>query len=87
MKLPAQVVAIAGKSEELKAKLEKLAKRAHATGGGVRIYPIGYTRQMDEYMAAADILLSKPGVDHQRGDGPRPADVRGQSDTGAGGAE
>ncbi len=60
MKLPAQVVAIAGKSEELKAKLEKLAKKAPADAA-VKIYPIGFTRQMDEYMAAADLLISKPG--------------------------
>jgi processive 1,2-diacylglycerol beta-glucosyltransferase len=55
----AQVVAIAGRSEELKAKLERLAKKSH--GDGVRLFPIGFTRQMDEYMAAADILISKPG--------------------------
>ena len=63
MKLPAQVVAIAGKSEELKAKLERLAKRAQGGGGNasVRIHAIGFTRQMDDYMAAADLLISKPG--------------------------
>jgi processive 1,2-diacylglycerol beta-glucosyltransferase len=56
----AQVVAIAGRSEELKAKLDRLAKKAHADGT-VRVHPIGFTKQMDEYMAAADILISKPG--------------------------
>jgi len=60
MKLPAQVVAIAGKSEELKAKLEKIAKKA-PEGCVVKIHPIGFTRQMDEYMAAADLHISKPG--------------------------
>ena len=49
-----QVVAIAGKSEELKGKLEKIARRAAATHTHVKIHPIGFTRQMDEYMAAAD---------------------------------
>jgi processive 1,2-diacylglycerol beta-glucosyltransferase len=60
MKLPAQVVAIAGKSEELKTKLEKIAKKA-PTDAAVKIFPIGFTKQMDEYMAAADLLISKPG--------------------------
>jgi processive 1,2-diacylglycerol beta-glucosyltransferase len=60
MRAPAQVAAIAGKSEELKAKLEKLAKKAPADAP-VKIHPIGFTRQMDEYMAAADLLISKPG--------------------------
>ncbi len=60
MKYPAQIVAIAGKSEELKAKLDKVAKKVPADAL-VRLFPIGYTKQMDEYMAAADILLSKPG--------------------------
>ena len=60
MKSPAQVVAIAGKSEELKARLEKIARKAPA-GAPVRIFPIGFTRQMDDYMAAADLLISKPG--------------------------
>ncbi len=60
MKTPAQVVAIAGKSEELKVKLEKLAKKA-PPDAAVKIHPIGFTRQMDDYMAAADLLISKPG--------------------------
>jgi len=59
LKTPSQVVAIAGKSEDLKKKLEKLA--AKNTTGPVKIHPIGFTKQMDEYMAAADILISKPG--------------------------
>src|SRR4051812_17755348 len=48
MKLPAQVVAIAGKSEELKAKLEKLAKKA-PHDCPVKIHAIGFTKQMDDY--------------------------------------
>ncbi len=61
MRVPAQVVAIAGRSEELAAKLEKIAKRAMAHHAHVKIYPVGFTRQMDDYMAAADLLISKPG--------------------------
>jgi processive 1,2-diacylglycerol beta-glucosyltransferase len=56
----AQVVAIAGRSEELKAKLERLAKKT-PHDAPVRVHPIGFTKQMDEYMAASDILISKPG--------------------------
>ncbi len=58
LKEPAQIVAIAGKSAELKGKLDELAR--HHTGK-VSLHPVGFTTQMDEYMAAADILLSKPG--------------------------
>lgn len=59
MRVPAQVIAIAGKSESLKTKLDTLAKES-ATGT-VKLIPIGFTKQMDLFMAAADILLSKPG--------------------------
>jgi processive 1,2-diacylglycerol beta-glucosyltransferase len=58
LKHPAQIVAIAGKSSPLKGKLDELA--AHHRGK-VSLHPVGFTTQMDEYMAAADILLSKPG--------------------------
>jgi processive 1,2-diacylglycerol beta-glucosyltransferase len=60
MKIPAQVVAIAGKSEELKGKLDRLAKKTPGDAK-VSIHAVGFTKQMDEYMAAADILISKPG--------------------------
>jgi processive 1,2-diacylglycerol beta-glucosyltransferase len=56
----AQVVAIAGKSADLRAKLEKLAAGV-PKGSPVKVHAIGFTTQMDEYMAAADILISKPG--------------------------
>lgn len=58
LKIPSQVVAIAGKSEELKTRLDSLASRVQ---GPVALHPVGFTRQMDEYMAAADVLISKPG--------------------------
>lgn len=55
---PLQVLAMCGKNEELKRRLE-------ATAGGLssqlKLLPIGYTNQMDEFMSAADILLGKPG--------------------------
>lgn len=60
LEAPVQVVAIAGKSEELKAKLDRMAKKIPATAA-VKLHPVGFTKQMDEFMAAADILISKPG--------------------------
>jgi processive 1,2-diacylglycerol beta-glucosyltransferase len=60
MKHPAQVVAVCGRNEELKTRLTKQAGQMPADSK-VDINVIGFTREMDEYMAAADILLGKPG--------------------------
>jgi processive 1,2-diacylglycerol beta-glucosyltransferase len=57
---PAQVVALCGRNEELRRRVERLAARI-ATPGQVAIKAIGHTREMDEYMSASDILLGKPG--------------------------
>jgi processive 1,2-diacylglycerol beta-glucosyltransferase len=57
---PAQVVAICGRNEELKARLEGEAA-ALAPGSRVGLKVIGYTSAMDEYMAAADLVVGKPG--------------------------
>ncbi len=48
-----QVVVIAGRSEELKATLDSL--------NHPKLVPVGFTSRMDEYMAAADLLVGKPG--------------------------
>jgi processive 1,2-diacylglycerol beta-glucosyltransferase len=56
----AQAVVICGRNEELKVRLESLAANLPA-GAPVSIKPIGYTTEMDEYMAASDLLLGKPG--------------------------
>lgn len=62
MKMPVQIVAIAGKSEQLKAQLQQIADSlATNPTNRHRLVVIGFTKQMDEYMAAADILISKPG--------------------------
>jgi processive 1,2-diacylglycerol beta-glucosyltransferase len=55
-----QVIAICGRNAQLKARMEDLAK-AVATSSRLRIHPIGYTTDMDEYMAASDLVLGKPG--------------------------
>ena len=56
----AQIVAVCGKSEELKQKLEQIAGRIPA-GSRVTVQVTGYTTAMDEYMAAADIMVGKTG--------------------------
>ncbi|HEX8137581.1 MAG TPA: glycosyltransferase [Pyrinomonadaceae bacterium] len=57
---PAQVIALCGRNEELKSRIETLA-HAMKSGAKVRVKPIGFTTEMDEYMSASDILLGKPG--------------------------
>jgi processive 1,2-diacylglycerol beta-glucosyltransferase len=60
LETPAQIVAICGRNEELKTKLEKLA-REKLNNERVTFKPIGFTREMDEYMSAADLIVGKPG--------------------------
>ena len=57
---PAQIVAICGHNEELKARLEHLAAGL-APRSRVALKIVGYTTEMDEYMAAADLVVGKPG--------------------------
>jgi len=59
---PWQIVAIAGKSELLKKRLDALSKGAGKTPSGqTRLIPVGFTSEMDQYMAAADLLIGKAG--------------------------
>ncbi len=57
---PAQVVAICGRNQELKARLDTLVANRSAASQ-VTIHPLGFTDSMDEYMAASDLLLGKAG--------------------------
>ena len=57
MNTPVQILVMCGKNEELRAKLAKES----AVDGGARIIPVGYTRDMDEYMSASDLIVGKPG--------------------------
>ena len=62
LKRPWQIVAIAGKSEQVKKKLDALAASAgNLPGGSSRLCPVGFTKEMDQYMAAADLLVGKAG--------------------------
>jgi len=56
----AQVVAVCGRNVELKDRLAKLAARM-TPASRVIIKPFGYTQEMDELMAASDLVLGKPG--------------------------
>jgi processive 1,2-diacylglycerol beta-glucosyltransferase len=60
LQAPAQIVAICGRNAELKERLAKLALRKGADAR-VIIKPFGYTQEMDELMAASDLVLGKPG--------------------------
>jgi len=57
-----QIVAIAGKSERTRKRLEDIARSAgKSPSGGTRLCPVGFTTEMDQYMAAADLLVGKAG--------------------------
>ena len=56
----AQVVAIAGRNEELRRRLDSLVN-ANRTRSKVAVKIVGYTTEMDEFMSAADLILGKPG--------------------------
>jgi processive 1,2-diacylglycerol beta-glucosyltransferase len=59
---PWQIVAIAGKSEKTRKHLEELARMAgRLPGGAPRLSPVGFTTEMDKYMAAADLMVGKAG--------------------------
>jgi processive 1,2-diacylglycerol beta-glucosyltransferase len=58
---PWQIVAVAGKSEKARARLAELARCAPKGKEAPRLLPVGFTTEMDEYMAAADLLIGKAG--------------------------
>ena len=60
LKQRAQIVAICGRNEELKSRLDRQASRLKADAT-VLVKPFGYTQEMDELMTASDVVLGKPG--------------------------
>jgi len=59
---PWQIAAIAGKSEKTRKRLEELAKAADSLpSGAAKLCPVGFTTEMDKYMAAADLMVGKAG--------------------------
>jgi processive 1,2-diacylglycerol beta-glucosyltransferase len=62
MQRPWQIVAIAGKSEKMRKRLEALSQQSGALPGGApRLCAVGFTTEMHQYMAAADLLVGKAG--------------------------
>lgn len=57
---PVQVAALCGKNEKLRLQVESIARAAPSTCQ-VHIHAIAFTRAMDEYMAASDLVLGKTG--------------------------
>lgn len=57
-KIPAQIVAVCGKSAPLKNSLEKIAA---GRKGLPEVKVVGFTTDMDEFMTAADLMIGKPG--------------------------
>ncbi|HVF27189.1 MAG TPA: glycosyltransferase [Pyrinomonadaceae bacterium] len=57
---PVQVVALCGRNDDLKLRVERLAAELPSSRA-LRIKAVGYTTEMDEYMSASDVLLGKPG--------------------------
>ncbi len=57
---PSQIIAICGRNEDLKLELDKLAKEK-LNNERVKFHPIGFTKEMDEYMSASDLIVGKPG--------------------------
>ena len=59
---PWQIVAIAGKAEKVRKRLEEISRSAgKLPSGATRLVPVGFTTEMDKYMAAADLLVGKAG--------------------------
>jgi processive 1,2-diacylglycerol beta-glucosyltransferase len=56
----AQVITICGRNQELKGRLDQIAARL-APDNPVALKVVGYTMEMDELMAASDLVLGKPG--------------------------
>ncbi len=56
IEVPVELVVVVGKNAKLKQKLEALK-----TPSRHRVKVLGFTDQMDELMAAADLVISKPG--------------------------
>ncbi len=58
---PWEIVAVAGKSEKMRVRLQELARRGVKLRQSARLHVVGFTTEMDEWMAAADLLVGKAG--------------------------
>jgi processive 1,2-diacylglycerol beta-glucosyltransferase len=53
---PLELVVVCGRNEELKGELQRLSAPPRH-----RVHLLGFTREIDQLMAAADLIVSKPG--------------------------
>ncbi len=60
LQTPSQILAICGRNEEMKTKLERAAKEK-LNNERVIFKSIGFTKEMDELMSASDLIVGKPG--------------------------
>jgi processive 1,2-diacylglycerol beta-glucosyltransferase len=51
-----ELVVVCGRNEELKGELQRLSAPPRH-----RVHLLGFTREIDQLMAAADLIVSKPG--------------------------
>jgi processive 1,2-diacylglycerol beta-glucosyltransferase len=58
--IPAQVIAVCGKSASLKSAIEKIANQGSRNALPL-VKAVGFTTDMDEFMSAADLMIGKPG--------------------------
>jgi len=56
IEVPLQLIVVAGRNEDLKTRLDECAVPPRH-----RVKVLGYTTEMDELMAAADVVVTKPG--------------------------
>jgi processive 1,2-diacylglycerol beta-glucosyltransferase len=56
----AEIVAVCGHNDALKSELDELTARVRSDSH-VTIKVVGYTTEMDEYLAASDFVVGKPG--------------------------
>jgi processive 1,2-diacylglycerol beta-glucosyltransferase len=59
---PWQIVAVTGKAEKIRARLREMARRSGKfPDRSPRLYVLGFTTEMHEWMAASDLLVGKAG--------------------------
>ncbi|MBK9142471.1 MAG: UDP-N-acetylglucosamine--LPS N-acetylglucosamine transferase [Candidatus Melainabacteria bacterium] len=56
-----QVLAMCGRNQRLYDELSGTGNSGKCTMGNVTVVPVGFTTDVDEYMAASDMVLGKPG--------------------------
>jgi processive 1,2-diacylglycerol beta-glucosyltransferase len=56
IKNPLNIIAIAGANQKLEKIIDNLRPPAH-----IKLYPVGWTDKIDEYMRMADYIITKPG--------------------------